>query len=67
MRTAATALLATLVTLLPWAGCAAPAAGVRPVIDAGKYFDAASPTSGLQRAIDATGPRGGIVMLPPGV
>jgi parallel beta-helix repeat protein len=41
--------------------------GPRPVIDAGKYFNLDSPTSGLQEAIDAAGPAGGLIVIPPGI
>jgi parallel beta-helix repeat protein len=41
--------------------------GPRSVIDADKYFNRDSPTSGLQQAIDAAGPVGGLVLIPPGV
>jgi hypothetical protein len=41
--------------------------GPRPVIDAAAFFNPASPTSGLQDAIDAAGPAGGLVVIPPGV
>ncbi len=75
MQTAAVVLVAALVLLLPWALSARPTgpvparpgAAVRRAVDAGKYFDPRSPTSGVQQAIDATGPEGGIVVLPPGV
>ena len=38
-----------------------------PVIDAARYFDPNSPTCGLQEAIDAVSPAGGVVVIPPGV
>ena len=41
--------------------------GPRPIIDAARYFDPHSSTSGLQKAIDAAGPAGGVVAIPPGV
>jgi len=75
MKTAAVGSVLMIVLVLVWmvrlvsegrAGTPAGAGGRGPV-DAGKYFDPASPTSGLQEAIDATGPDGGIVLIPPGV
>src|SRR5690242_9230947 len=41
--------------------------GPMPIIDAARYFDPHSPTSGLQKAIDAAEPAGGVVEIPPGV
>lgn len=40
--------------------------GHQPIVDAGEHFDPASPTCGLQEAIDALSRRGGIVTVPPG-
>jgi parallel beta-helix repeat protein len=44
-----------------------PDIGPRAIIEAGKYFNPDSPTSGLQEAIDAAGPAGGLVNIPPGI
>lgn len=40
--------------------------GPQPVIDAAAHYDSASPTSGLQAAIDAVPRTGGVVVIPPG-
>lgn len=42
------------------------AAGPRSVVEAGKFYNADSPSSGLQEAIDSLGKHGGIVEIPPG-